>query len=313
MAIKLWQRKQGVIRPPDEPLHGSPGSREFPETFRTRITQWVFESVGNCSTPGLYLEPRRAAEENLEELCRELAEAYGRVALVDPRKLKRPAASSADASALRQIPLYLSTCEDFGVLDVVDATFQKMAQLLGPNMGWQERDLLDSRAERFNEICSEEGVGYRWSDEELIRYDNAATHVLAIKPAMALLADPKYSNADAEFRRALECYRSGNWRDAITNANAAFESVLKLATGRANDTAGALIAEARRHGLIPGYTEAAAESLGRLMNVVPAVRGQQGSSHGLGDEESQADEHLAQLVLSTAAAFIVFIGRARQT
>lgn len=313
MAIKLWQRKQGVIRAPDEPLHGSSGSHDFPETFRTRITQWVFESIRDCSASGIYLEPRRAAEENLEALCHELAEAYGRVSLVNPSKLRRPVVSSADGSALRQIPLHLSICEDFGVLDVVDATFQKMAQLLGPNMGWQERDLLASRADRFNEICKEEGVGYRWSADELIRYDDAAAHELAIKPVVTLLADARFVNADAEFRRALECYRSEHWRDAITNANAAFESVLKVITGRSSGTAGMLIAEARQKGLIPGYAEGAAESLAKLMSLVPAIRGQQGSSHGLGENVAEADEHLARLVVSTTAAFIVFIARPSQT
>jgi hypothetical protein len=185
---------------------------------------------------------------------------------------------------------------------------QKATELL--NAGLVMGDItsdVDAITNRFNEICEEEGIGYRWSEGELVRFDSSATHELAVEPAMVLLADPRYSNADAEFRRALECYRSGDWRDAITNANAAFESVLKLATGRPNDTAGSLITEARRQGLIPAYTEGAAEGLGKLMNLVPAVRGQQGSSHGLGDREAEADEALAQLVVSAAAAFIVFV------
>jgi hypothetical protein len=228
---------------------------------------------------------------------------------VDSSKIRQRVASSADGSALRQIPLHLATCEDFGVLDVVDATFQKMVQLLGSPMDWQSRDLLDARAERFNEICQEEGIGYRYTAGELVRFDNAATHELAVKPAVVLLADARYANADAEFRRALECYRSEHWRDAITNANAALESVLKVITGRSSGTARSLIAVARQQNLIPGYAEGAADNLVKLMNLVPAVRGQQSSSHGLGERTVEADEHLAQLVMSTAAAFIVYIAR----
>jgi hypothetical protein len=44
------------------------------------------------------------------------------------------------------------------------------------------------------------------------------------------------------------------------------------------------------------------------MNVVPAVRGQEGP-HGLGAREQAADESLARFVVTTSAAFIVFIGR----
>ena len=76
--------------------------------------------------------------------------------------------------------------------------------------------------------------------------------------------------------------------------------------------AGPLIAEARRQGVIPGYMQNAAEHLEKLMNVVPAIRGQEGS-HGLGEREQDEKEieHLAGLVVPTAATFIVFIGRNR--
>jgi hypothetical protein len=40
------------------------------------------------------------------------------------------------------------------------------------------------------------------------------------------------------------------------------------------------------------------------MHAVPAVRGQQGSWHGLSQRPVEADEHVALLVLSLAASFI---------
>lgn len=132
---------------------------------------------------------------------------------------------------------------------------------------------------RLNAVCEEEGVGYRWTDGELIRFDDPVAHAEAVEPAMELLAAGQFGQANAEFRRTLECYRSGAWRDAITNANAAFESVLKVVTGKHNLTAGPLIAEARRQGVIPGYMQSSAENLAKVMNVVPAVRGQEGP-HG---------------------------------
>lgn len=259
-------------------------------------------------------EVQNPIDESLRLFCADLAEAYGRSILVPLSLTEGLVASSEARQPRRQLAAHLARCSDFEVLDLVDATVQKVIQLLtaGLVMGDITSDI-HAISSRFNEICEEEGAGYRWSEGELVRFDSSATHELAVAPAMTLLADPEYANADAEFRRALECYRASAWRDAITNANAALESVLKLATGRSSGTAGFLIAEARRQGLIPRYTEGAAENLVRLMNLVPAVRGQQGSSHGLGDREMEADEHLAQLVVSTAAAFIVFIARPRST
>jgi hypothetical protein len=51
-----------------------------------------------------------------------------------------------------------------------------------------------------------------------------------------------------------------------------------------------------------------AENVEKVMNVVPAVRGQEGP-HGLGARERAADGSLARFVLTTSAAFIVFVGR----
>jgi hypothetical protein len=43
------------------------------------------------------------------------------------------------------------------------------------------------------------------------------------------------------------------------------------------------------------------------MHGIPAIRGQEGSSHGLGERPAAADEQLAQLVLTVTAAVITFM------
>ncbi len=313
MPIKLWQRKQGFVQPPD-PIHASLGSNRFPASFRTRVQGWSIEALHRCEWGTSMGEVQNPIDESLRSFCADLAEAYGRSILVPLSLTEGLVASSEARHPRRQLAAHLDRCSDFEVLDLGDATVQKVTELLtaGLVMGDITSDIR-AITDRFNEICEEEGIGYRWSEGELVRFDSSATHELAVEPAMTLLADSDYANADAEFRRALECYRAGAWRDAITNANAALESVLKLATCRSSGTASSLIVEARKQGLIPSYAEGAAESLVRLMNLVPAVRGQQGSSHGLGDRQVEADEDLAQLVVSTAAAFIIFIARPRSS
>lgn len=84
--------------------------------------------------------------------------------------------------------------------------------------------------------------------------------------------------------------------------------MLQVVTEKPNLRAGSLIREARQQGVIPGYAQNAAEHLEKLMNLVPSVRGQAGA-HGLGARDDGADEHLARLVVTTAAAFIVFVAR----
>lgn len=308
MAIKLWQRKQGHLRPPDELIHAEPESSHFPIQFRNRTIRWAVECFRRRFPPSPYFDDSQEHVSGaLNSLCHQLAEAYGRPLLVPISDLPGPVASTSDYDADRQIPAHLARCTDFEVLDFVDGVFQVLAQTSEGYAGI-DYEVMKHTTTRLNAICEEEGVGYRWVDGELIRFDDPVTHAEAVEPAMELLAAGKFGHANAEFRRALECYRSGAWRDAITNANAAFESVLKVVTGKHNLTAGPLIAEARRQGVIPGYMQSSAENLEKVMNVVPAVRGQEGP-HGLGAREQAADESLARFVVTTSAAFIIFIGR----
>ena len=308
MAIKLWQRKHGHLGPPGELIHAEPESRHFPVPFRNRIVRWSVDCFRQRFPPAPYAddspEEIRGA---LNSLCHQLAEAYGRPLLVPIGDLPGPVASTSDYEAERQIPAHLARCTDFEVLDFIDGVFQLLAQTSEGYAGIDHKVAIHATS-RLNAICEEEGVGYRWADGELIRFDDPVAHAEAVEPAMRLLSAGQFGHANAEFRRALECYRSGAWRDAITNANAAFESVLKVVTGKHNLTAGSLIAEARRQGVIPGYMQNSAENLGKVMNVVPAVRGQEGP-HGLGAREEAADGALARFVLTTSAAFIVFIAR----
>jgi hypothetical protein len=313
MAIKLWQRKQGLMTPPEQALHAEPGSRSFPAKFRNRLIRWTPEvfHVRFPQGPYDFGDSRDMVERALGSLCHDLAEAYGRPILVTPSEFPSNTDPSLNRSADRQIPAHLVSCTDVEVLDFIDAVFQLLVQT-SDGYAAIDHDVMIHAATRLNGICEEEGIGYRWTEGELIRFDDPVSHREAVQPAMELLADGQFGHANAEFRRALECYRSGEWRDAITNANAAFESVLKVATGKPNLNAGPLIAEARRQGVIPGYMQNAAEHLEKLMNVVPAIRGQEGS-HGLGEREQDEKEieHLAGLVVPTAATFIVFIGRNR--
>jgi hypothetical protein len=247
--------------------------------------------------------------ESLERLYDGLCAAYGRRPLVPPREMNRRVLSVTDMTAGEQLPAHLAVCPDNEVIDFIAAVFQVSTEIVessrGPELGEEFGALI-------NRIFEEEGIGYRWVAGQIIRFDEPVTHDHAIKPAIELLHDGAFGAANDEFAAALEAYRAGRWRDAITNANAAFESTLKIRTGKPNLVAGDLIREARKQGVIPVYLADAVEHLEKLMHAVPAVRGQEGP-HGLGDRPPAADQHLAQLVISLAASFILFMGRSPDT
>lgn len=83
--------------------------------------------------------------------------------------------------------------------------------------------------------------------------------------------------------------------------------MLRVLTGKTSGPAGDLIREARQQGLVPKPLGASVENLEKLMHGIPAIRGQEGSSHGLGDRTGLADERLARLVVTMTTAVIVFL------
>jgi hypothetical protein len=303
VGIELWSRREGIVRPPAGLLHAEPGSQGFPETFRTRVFRWSMEAMAQLQHGAPMGEVVNDAEESMEFLFRELCSAYGRNLLV-------PFADAHRRAVLRlapqQLSAHLAHCPDLEVMDYIDAVFQQSGRIIERAGGADPLEEPHRLGASINKIFEEEGVGYRWTEGRLVRFDGEIVHSEAIVPALAALATGRFGAAQGEFEEAAADFGRGAWRDTITNANAALESVLKIATGK-EGSAGHLIGEARRQGLIPNYLGASAENLARLMHGVHATRSQQGSSHGLGNRAVEADERLGRLVLTMAAALITFL------
>lgn len=245
-----------------------------------------------------------AEGDSMQRLLDELCSAYGRELLVQYTDAdRRPDLRSPD----RQLQAHVDMCSDLEVLDYIDAVFQISASIIEQNSGADPVEEPHRLGSEINKIFEEEGVGYRRTDDRLVRFDAEITHTQAVVPAIAALADERFGAAGAEFDEAVGDFARGAYRDALTNANAALESVLKVLTGKTSGTAGDLIREARRQGLLPKPLGASVENLEKLMHAIPAIRGQEGSSHGLGDRTGLADERLARLVVTMTAAVVVFL------
>jgi hypothetical protein len=237
-------------------------------------------------------------------LLDELRSAYGRELLIQDTDTDR---GHDLRSPDRQLPDHVDMCPDLEVLDYIDAVFQISASIIEEHGGADPMEEPRRLGSEINKIFEEEGVGYRWTDGRLVRFDAEITHTQAVVPAIAALANGRFGAAGAEFDEAVGDFARGAYRDALTNANAALESVLKVLTGKASGTAGDLIREARQQGLLPKPLGASVENLEKLMHGIPAIRGQEGSSHGLGDRTGLADERLARLVITMTAAVVVFL------
>ena len=121
-----------------------------------------------------------------------------------------------------------------------------------------------------------------------------------------------------EFLNAHAHYRAGENKDAITDANNAYESVLKcicdqrgweyLPGARASD----LLKVVRDHGLLPDYLDKSFEQLAAtLKSGLPKVRAEEGA-HGQGATPRETPEHVAAYALHLAAAKTVFLAEAHR-
>jgi hypothetical protein len=304
MAIRLWSRKEGIVGPPSTLLYAEPGSTSFPGTFRNRVLRWSFQLLRAfqwSTSMGEIVDDFRDTSRSLyEELCA----AYGREELGALRG--NGPASSRDIEADRRLERHVAHAPDIEVLDYIDAVIQFARELMGgygdPSPGGEDYRPLDD----LNEIFREEGVGYRWTEARLVRFDGEVPHTEAVVPALAALASGEFGAAKDEFDEAVAAFARGAWRDTITHGNAALESVLKVTTGK-EGTAGELIRAALQQGLIPNYLGGSADAIAKIMHGVNASRSQQGSAHGLGERESEADERLARFVLTTTASLIALL------
>ena len=157
------------------------------------------------------------------------------------------------------------------------------------------------------------GLGYQFESGVLIRVDSQYVHAEVIKPALALLSAKGFSGPQAEFLEAHEHYRGENYKDAITAAGRAFESVMKTicdkkgwpypAGARASD----LYKLIKSKGLFPDYLDSSFDQLiSTLKSGLPQVRNEVGA-HGGGANPAKTPSYVAAYAIHLAAAKIVLM------
>ena len=208
-------------------------------------------------------------------------------------------------------------------LDLIDASFlyiDKVARKFDSRE--QKRRGIsitaDETIETLNVRFQRAGVGYRFDGGMLIRVDSELLHSEVVRPALVLLHQQGFEGPCAEFLKAHAHYRSGDTRAAITEANNAFESTLKVICDQSDwsypkgATASRLLKVVRDNGLLPEYLDKSFDQLAATLNSgLPKVRGEEGA-HGQGSEPRETPDHVAAYALHLAAAQILFLVEAHR-
>lgn len=165
---------------------------------------------------------------------------------------------------------------------------------------------------QLDHMLRSEGTIYRIADNELIISADDYTHNEAIVPALQALAEPGFDNALQEFHTALKDLRQGDYADALTKANHAFESTMKVIATKMGwpfnetDTSSKLIGVMVQRGLFPPMRESALSGLRVLLESdVPTLRNRTPSAgHGAGTNSTVTPEPIASYAVVAAAANI---------
>src|SRR5947207_752249 len=103
-----------------------------------------------------------------------------------PRSLMLPDRRSRSTAGHSVSHAHLEHCPDIEVLDYIDAVLQMSARII-ERSGAEPVEEPHSLGGEINRIFEEEGVGYRWADGRIVRFDGEITHREAILPALVAL------------------------------------------------------------------------------------------------------------------------------
>lgn len=162
--------------------------------------------------------------------------------------------------------------------------------------------------ETWNE--DKEGHITQWTrireQAKVIPKESQAIHENAIEPALQLLRQPAFLNANSEFMAALEDFRHGKFGDCVTKCNSSYESVMKVICGQRGfgyaqgDTTAKLIRTIMQKTEMDTFWEQPLMTVGTLRNKLS-------TSHGAGEQQKIVPNHVAKFTLNMTASAIIFL------
>ena len=218
---------------------------------------------------------------------------------------------------------FLLACDTLAALDLIELSFRVLGAMVrrycAEKPAYQHpKQTPDDAIAELNERFHEHGIGYEFMGGELVRKDSQFIHTEAVRPALQLLCDDKFSGANEEFLRAHEHYRHDRHKEAIQEALKAFESTLKTICDlhgwnyKSTDTAKRLIAVVIDNGLLPSFLSTQLPALATVLESgLPTVRNKL-AGHGQGAAPTEVPSHLVGFALHSAACNIVMLVEAHR-
>lgn len=188
---------------------------------------------------------------------------------------------------------------------VEEMYFKKYGQILSYPLTEALKDL--------NYRFRENGVGYQFTNNKIVRVDSQILHEGAIIPALDLLSDKNFTNVNEEFLKAFSHYRHKRYVETLNESLKSFESTLKVICElnkwpyKQSDTANKLIDIVLKNNLIPDYYQNELNAIRQLLVSSVSMIRNKNSAHGKGVVNIEVPEHLASYMLYMTGATIKFL------
>jgi hypothetical protein len=159
---------------------------------------------------------------------------------------------------------------------------------------------VDLFGRKVSGILEEERVAFDFTRGKMQSFKSKELHQEVIEPAMKLLHDPKFSEAEKAYQHALEEISNGKPGDAITDAGTALQETLTALDCDGNNL-GPLIKSAKAKGLLAAHDARLTKAIEDVMVWAAAQRNEIGDSHWA-DKASKDD---AWFIVHVVGALIV--------
>ena len=306
--FNLFSKRQKALRGETPDVYSYD---DLPQSLRVQIVYIMHDALGNPEQYANYYSTphvRESYDSIADILCRE----YGVFRLLENY-------GGHESKMIDLINFFLQEKNVEKVLDVTELSFRVINTSTRTNNYLYKSDPsgdADRAIDELNRRFKEHGVGYCFTDGQIIRIDSEFVHSEVVRPALLILNQKRYAGARQEFLRAHEHYRKGNTKEALNECLKSLESVMKSICDKRKwrydkrATANTLIGICFENKLIPSFWETQFAALRTLLESgVPTARNRHGG-HGQGATPKPVPGYIAGYVLHMTAAAAVFLAEA---
>jgi hypothetical protein len=187
---------------------------------------------------------------------------------------------AGDSRDRQDFTTFLANCEDDLVPDIIEAMYGALVATWGDLATYGYQPWQPSRFEReVNELLYEFRVSYELIEGKMIERESQELHEAVVAPTLRLLSGRTgFEAVEQAYQDALKELADGNGRDAITDAGTALQQTLE-AVGCEGNSLGALLASARKRGLLAPHDSPLAAAVAKAADWASSDRSEMGDMH----------------------------------